>query len=80
MMNLVDRDLTEHQITQTLKVSRLHAKLDQTKGSRLFNHAQHVDWSKQGESDCLIKQVILRLLPSVEGSAICANPWSGFME
>ena len=80
LMNLVDRDLTEHQITQTLTLSRLHAQLEQTKGIRLFNHTQHVDWSSQGESDCLIKQVILRLLSSVQCSAICANPWSDFME
>ena len=63
LMNLVDRDLTEYQITQTLTLSRLHAQLEQTKGIRLFTHTQHVDWSRQGESDCLItiwsKQVIL---------------------
>ena len=80
LMNLVDRDLTEHQITQTLTLSRLHAQLEQTRGIRLFNHTQHVDWSRQGESDCLIKQVILRLLTSVQCSAIRANPWSDFME
>ena len=67
-MNLVDRDLTEHQITQTLTLSRL------------FTHTQQVDWSGQGESDCLIKQVILRLLSSVQFSAICTNLWSDFME
>ena len=63
-MNLVDRDLTEYQITQTLTLSRLHAQLEQTRGIRLFTHTQHVDWSRQGESDCLIilwsEQVILR--------------------
>ena len=62
-MNLVDRDLTEHQITQTLTLSRLHAQLEQTRGIRLFTHTQHVDWSSQEESDCLItlwsKQEIL---------------------
>ena len=62
-MNLVDRDLTEYQITQTLTLSRLHAQLEQTRRIRLFTHTQHVDWSRQGESDCLIifwsKQVIL---------------------
>ena len=36
--------------------------------------------SWQGESDCLIKQVIIRLLSSVQCSAICANLWSDFME
>ena len=36
MMNLVDRDLKEHQITQTLTLSRLHAQLEQTRGIRLF--------------------------------------------
>ena len=35
-MNLVDRDLTEHQITQTLTLSRLHAQLEQTRGIRLM--------------------------------------------
>ena len=30
-MNLVDRDLTEHQITQTLTLSRLDAQLEQTR-------------------------------------------------
>ena len=30
-MNLVDRDLTEHQITQTLTLSRLHAQLEETR-------------------------------------------------
>ena len=63
-MNLVDRDLTEYQITQTLTLSRLHAQLEQTRGIRLFTHTQHVDSSRQGESNCLItlwsKQVILR--------------------
>ena len=62
-MNLVDRDLTEYQITQTLTLSRLHAQLEQTRGIRLFTHTQYVDWSRQGESDCVItlwsKQVIL---------------------
>ena len=53
-MNLVDRDLTEYQITQTLTLPRLHTQLEQTKGIRLFTHTQHVDWSRQGESDCLI--------------------------
>ena len=76
-MNLVDRDLTQHQITQTLTLSRLHAQLEQTRGIRLFTHTQQVDWSRQGESDCLIKQVILRLLSSVQCSA---NLWSDFME
>ena len=38
-MNLVDRDLTEHQITQTMT---------------LFTHTQQIDWSRQGESDCLM--------------------------
>ena len=80
-MNLVDRDLTEHQITQLLTLSRLHATSEeQTKGIRLFTHTQHVDWSRQGESDCLIKQVILRLLSSVQCSAypICVKSveWS----
>ena len=37
-MNLVDRDLTEYQFTQTLTLSRLHAQLEQTRGIRLFNH------------------------------------------
>ena len=37
-MNLVDRDLTEYQITQTLTLPRLHAQLEQTKGIQLFNH------------------------------------------
>ena len=37
-MNLVDRDLTEYQITQTLTLSRLHAQLEQTREIRLFNH------------------------------------------
>ena len=79
-MNLVDRDLTEHQITQTLTLSRLDAKLEQTRGIRLFTHTQQVDWSRQGESDCLIKQGILRLLSSVQCSAIRANLWSDVME
>ena len=37
-MILVDRDLTEYQITQTLTLSRLHAQLEQTRGILLFNH------------------------------------------
>ena len=40
-MNLVDRDLTEHQITQTLTLSRLRAQLDQTRGIRLFNQTSY---------------------------------------
>ena len=79
-MNLVDRDLTEHQITQTLTLSRLDAQLEQTRGIRLFTHTQQVDWSRQGESDCLIKQGILRLLSSVQCSAIRAYLWSDVME
>ena len=79
-MNLVDRDLTEHQITQTLTLSRLDAQLEQTREIRLFTHTQQVDWSRQGESDCLIKQVILRLLYSVQCSVIRANLWSDVME
>ena len=43
-------------------------------------HTQQVDWSRQGESDCLIKQGILRLLSSVQCSAIRANLWSDVME
>ena len=73
IMNLVDRDLTEHQTTQTQTLSRLDAQLEQTRGIRLFTHTQQVDWSRQGESDCLIKQAILRLLSSVQCSSIRAN-------
>ena len=79
-MNLVESEIREHQITQTLTLSRLDAQLEQTRGIRLFTHTQQVDWSRQGESDCLIKQVILRLLSSVQCSAIRANLWSDFME
>ena len=32
-MTLVDRDLTEHLITQLLTLSRLHAQLEQTRES-----------------------------------------------
>ena len=63
-MNLVDRDLTEYQITHTLTLSRLQGQLEQTRGIRLFTHTQQVDWSRQRESDFLTtlwsKQVILR--------------------
>ena len=45
-LNLVDRDLTEYQITQLLTLSRLHAQLEQTRRIRLFTHTQHVDWSR----------------------------------
>ena len=41
LMNLVDRDLTVHQITQTLTLSRLHAQLEQTMGIRLFNQTSY---------------------------------------
>ena len=47
-MNLVDRDLTAHQITQTLTFSRLFAQLEQTRGIRLCAHTKHIDWSRQG--------------------------------
>ena len=40
-MNLVDRDLTEHQITQALTLSRLDAQLEQTRGIRLFNQTRY---------------------------------------
>ena len=40
-MNLVDRDLTEHLITQTLTLSRLDAQLEQTRGIRLFNQTSY---------------------------------------
>ena len=33
LKNLVDRDLTEYQITQTLTLSRLHAQLEQARES-----------------------------------------------
>ena len=79
-MNLVDCDLTEHQITQTLTLSRLDAQLEQTRGIQLFTHTQQIDWSRQGESDYLIKQVILRLLSSVQCSTIRAYLWSDVME
>ena len=79
-MNSVDRDLTEHQITQTMTLSRLDAQVEQTRRIRLFTHTKQVDWSRQGESDCLIKQGILRLLSSVQCSAIRANLWSDVME
>ena len=79
-MNLVDRDLTEHQITPTLTLSRLDALLEQTRRIRLFTHTQQVDWSRQGESDCLIKHGILRLLSSVQCSSIRANLWSDVFE
>ena len=46
-MNLVDRDLTEYQITQSLTLSRLHTQLEQTRRIRLFTHTQHVDRSRQ---------------------------------
>ena len=68
-MNLVDRDLTEpsdHSDTDTVTTGRT-AGAD--KGIRLFTHTQQVDWSRQGESDCSIKQGILRVLSSVQCSA-----------
>ena len=40
-MNLVDRDLTEYQITQTLTLSRLHAQLEQT-GESDCSHTRNV--------------------------------------
>ena len=79
-MNLVDHDLTAHQITQTLTLSRLVAQLEQTRGIRLFTHTQQVDWNRQGESDCLIKPGILRLLSSVQYSEIREYLWSDVME
>ena len=79
-MNLIDHDLTAHQITQTLTLSRLVAQLEQSRGIRLFTHTQQVDWSRQGESDCLIKQGILRLLSSVQCSEIREYLWSDVME
>ena len=83
LKNLVDRDLTEHQITQTLTLSRLHAQMEQTRGIRLFTHTQHVDWSRQGKSDCLItlwsKQVILpfNVVRFVQIRGVTS--WNGFM-
>ena len=62
-MNSADHDLTEHQITQILTLSQLHAQLEQTKEIRLFNHPL--------EQTCNF---------SFQCSAICANPWSDFME
>ena len=79
-MNLIDRDLTAHQITQTLTPSRLVAQLEQTREIRLFTHTQQVDWSRQGESDCSIKRGILRLLSSVQCSEIREYLWSDVME
>ena len=55
--------------------------LEQTRGIRLFTHTQHVDWSRQGESDCLItlwsKQVILR---SIFSSMHCVSNLCESME
>ena len=79
-MNLIDHDLTAHLITQTLTPSRLVAQLEQTRGIRLFTHTQQVDWSRQGESDCLIKPGILRLLSSVQCSEFREYLWSDVME
>ena len=79
-MNLIDRDLTAHPITLTLTLSRLVAQLEQTRGIRLFTHTQQVDWNRQGESDCLIKPGILRLLSSVQCSEIREYLWSDVME
>ena len=78
-MNLVDRDLTEHQITRHYIVTTGRTT-GADKGIRLFTHTQQVDWSRQGESDCLIKQGILRLLSSVQCSSIRANLWSDVIE
>ena len=78
-MNLADHDFTEHQITQILTLSQLHATPGADRGNpTVHTYTQHVDWSRQRESDCLIKQVIFRLLSSVQCSAypICVSPWN----
>ena len=79
-MNLVVCDVTEHQIIQTLTLSRLHAQLEQTRGIRLFTHTQLVDWSRQGEIRLFNHPLGRTGDPSVQCSAICADPWSDFME
>ena len=85
LKNLVDRDLTEYQITQTLTLSRLHAPLEQTKGIRLFTHTQHVDWSRQGVIRVFnhpLEQTSnpsLNLLVKCSANPICADPWSESM-
>ena len=71
-MNLVDRDVTEYQITQTLTLSRLHAQLEQTRRIRLFTPTRHVDWSRQGESDCLITFPSKQENPPFQR---CEKPW-----
>ena len=42
LMNLVDRDLTEYQITQTLTLSRLHAQLEQRQGESDCSHTRNM--------------------------------------
>ena len=46
LMNLVDRELTEYQITQTLTLSRLHAQLEQDKGNQTV-HTHATCWLEQ---------------------------------
>ena len=49
LKNLADHDLTEHQITQILTLSQLHATSGEDKGNpTVHTHMQHVVWTDKG--------------------------------
>ena len=83
-MNLVDCDLTEYQITQTLTLSRLHAPTGADKENQTV-HTQATCVLEQTRGIRLFNHPLERtgdpfVQPSVQCSAFCANPWSDFME
>ena len=63
-MNLVDRDLTEYQITQTTDIVTTARATGADKGNQTVHTRNMLTGAGQGESDCLItlwsKQVIFR--------------------
>ena len=81
-MNLIDHDLTAHQITQTLTLSRLVAQLEQTRGIRLFTHTQQVDWKDKGNQTVSnqVSFVCCLLSNAVKSVSICGvTSWNGSM-
>ena len=88
-MNLVDHDLTEYQITQTLTLSGLHAHLEQTRRIRRFTHththAQRVDLTDKGNPTVKSpsganKKSFVHSSVQCSANLWYANPWKEFIE
>ena len=80
-MNLIDRDLTAHQITSDTDTITTGRTTGPDKGNPTVHFTRYkLTGADKGESDCLIKPGILRLLSSVQCSEIREYLWSDVME